>query len=437
MECQVCFSSKASVTCCKCPFSTCKACAKRVLEESINDAMCCSCKHPWDDTFLISNLSSSWFLGNYRKSRTRVTLERQQGMMAATMPLVETEKNKRKRAEKIKQLEAEVKRMKEQIREHKNEIYLLRRGVESHTELPKKNVARFRCAVPDCKGFVTHASPECAVCESATCLKCMCTKGPDHECKEEDVANAKEILKATVSCPSCAARIQKSQGCDQMFCVLCHTAFSYRTGEIVTRGIHNPHYYELQARLNRGNVRREPGDIPCGGFPNLYDTVLPRGQQTNHLGRIRICNHITGVELGNLRSAQDFNAQNRVKYILGDISEKTYLTNTNRLAMDEKVNTHYHDILRAFVDASQDVYARFRVAVQKPPGTRYGAAGPPRFDDSEFLRELDTIVQFTNEAAKKIGETYKRVYPVIPTEYSAIAYPNLEWVRPGAGKAKA
>ena len=50
--------------------------------------------------------------------------------------------------------------------------------------------------------------------------------------------------------------------CDQMFCVNCHTAFSWKTLKIVTGTVHNPHYFEWQRQ--QGNQTRDPLDIQCG-----------------------------------------------------------------------------------------------------------------------------------------------------------------------------
>ena len=82
------------------------------------------------------------------------------------------------------------------------------------------------------------------------------------------VKTAELIKKDTKPCPSCGERIQKIQGCDQMWCIKCHQAFSWKTGAIDSGPIHNPHYYELQRR--GGNLARAPGDVLCGGVPRWY-----------------------------------------------------------------------------------------------------------------------------------------------------------------------
>ena len=148
---------------------------------------------------------------------------------------------------------------------------------------------------------------------------------PAHVCKQEDIETAQAILNETKPCPVCAARIFKTQGCDQMWCVQCHTAFSWRTGQIETGVIHNPHYYELQRQLARGgNQQRAAGDVPCGGLIHLYDilySIIPPALwthvQTYHQRTAEIGAYINRIQ----RNPPSFEII-RVKYLIGDIKTK-------------------------------------------------------------------------------------------------------------------
>ena len=79
-----------------------------------------------------------------------------------------------------------------------------------------------------------------------------------------------DLIKSTTKpCPKCGERISKIEGCDQMWCVTCHTAFSWRTGKIDTGRVHNPHFFE---HVNEnGQMIRNPGDQVCGGLPQWWN----------------------------------------------------------------------------------------------------------------------------------------------------------------------
>lgn len=69
--------------------------------------------------------------------------------------------------------------------------------------------------------------------------------------------NHRFALKDVTSCVNCS----------QMWCISCHTAFSWETGQVVNGVIHNPHYYEYLRKLGNGTAPRNAGDVPCGGVP--------------------------------------------------------------------------------------------------------------------------------------------------------------------------
>jgi hypothetical protein len=87
-----------------------------------------------------------------------------------------------------------------------------------------------------------------------------------HRCDPATVETAKLLQKETRPCPKCKALIFKTDGCDQMWCTMCQTPFSWTTGKVEEGRVHNPHYYEW-LRRTQGSVPREapqPGDV---GFP--------------------------------------------------------------------------------------------------------------------------------------------------------------------------
>ena len=61
-----------------------------------------------------------------------------------------------------------------------------------------------------------------------------------------------------------------------MWCTQCHTAFSWRTGEIETHVVHNPHYFQWMREQGSGAVPRAPGDVPqpCGGVRAIFARLV-------------------------------------------------------------------------------------------------------------------------------------------------------------------
>lgn len=96
-----------------------------------------------------------------------------------------------------------------------------------------------------------------------------------HTCDPNLVETMKAIQKETKACPKCGISIYKIEGCSQMWCTNCHTAFDWNTRRIETGRIHNPHYYDWQRKNNNGTAPRVPGDIPlCQQVPHFFNNPL-------------------------------------------------------------------------------------------------------------------------------------------------------------------
>ena len=96
--------------------------------------------------------------------------------------------------------------------------------------------------------------------------------------------------KDTKKCPTCYSLIHKIDGCDQMWCTQCKTAFSWNTLKIENK-VHNPHFYEY-LRANNHNVPRDINDIPCNR--TLGNEVLSR----NILKNLNVYNNKDIISVG-------------------------------------------------------------------------------------------------------------------------------------------
>jgi hypothetical protein len=150
-------------------------------------------------------------------------------------------------------------------------------------------------------------------------------KEEGHECKEDDLSTVRLIRKETKPCPKCSARISKIDGCDQMWCVECKTAFSWKSGNVVNGAIHNPHYYEY-LRKTQGFVPR--ADNPCGEIPLIGAMRLALRSMTEHI-RTHLFSFHRFLEEINWMSRRpnpydEHLVQNRIYYLMNRIDFKKF-----------------------------------------------------------------------------------------------------------------
>lgn len=160
-----------------------------------------------------------------------------------------------------------------------NEIIQECRREMRNDVVKEKHEFLMNCQAKECKGYLS-TKYKCGLCEKYTCSQCLLVKEEGHECKEDDLSTVRMIRKETKPCPKCSTRISKIDGCDQMWCVECKTAFSWKSGNIVNGAIHNPHYYEF-LRKTQGFVPR--ADNPCGEIPPLGTMRLTLRTVKDHI----------------------------------------------------------------------------------------------------------------------------------------------------------
>ena len=334
--------------------------------------------------------------------------------------------------EKIAAIEPEYLTLKEQydkVRDDLKTVVNLYAGKEGGTQ---RREFIMRCPAEDCRGFLS-TSYKCGTCEAWACVDCHVSVGKDknapHSCNPEMVLSAKAIKDETRPCPKCGTRIFKTDGCDQMWCVMdgCGTAFSWTSGHIVTGIIHNPHYYEWLRRKEGGQLPREAGDIPCGGMPTTW-------QMVGTIHTLHMDKEIEGVILETFRNLQELvdvrlrdfpsrlpqlaNKEDDVDYLMNVISEDVWQLRLERTETKFNRKKEIGQILQTLATAGAEmmnnIYERAREAD----------------DDIEKLEEfvnwilttaipeLDQLRSFGNESLKTLGQRDKTAVPQFEAQWA-------------------
>jgi hypothetical protein len=138
----------------------------------------------------------------------------------------------------------------------------------------KPNYIR-QCPNSECRGFI-NSEWNCGLCSTKMCKRCY--EGIDederHICNQDILETNKLLNKDSKPCPKCQALIFRISGCSQMFCVLCHTAFSWDKGTIEKGPIHNPHYFQwLQSQNKTADNNIEVVGCNENIFPNIHSVL--------------------------------------------------------------------------------------------------------------------------------------------------------------------
>lgn len=233
--------------------------------------------------------------------------------------------------------------------------------------VPTRSVIH-KCAATGCEGFL-DTEWKCTICSKKVCKTCrelMPSAEGIHSCNPDIVESIKAMRIGTKPCPKCASLISKVDGCDQMWCTQCRTAFSWNTGEIQTTVVHNPHYFQW-LRENGGQHR---GPIRHGGAcgaENIFVvlTNLPVKPRDSTMYRLEeFVSRLPHLRTVNIQASQrqieaynhdEWRQRLRVQRIVGELSDADW---KHTLQRKEKA---YHRIRaklylqEMFYNASMDI----------------------------------------------------------------------------------
>lgn len=219
-----------------------------------------------------------------------------------------------------------------------NDIIEERKKEEEEKEKKEKFLTRGPCPNNNCNGFIED-SWKCGICNTKICQSCMIIinqkeiNEKTHVCKESDLESVKLIRSSSKPCPNCRVRVTKSEGCTQMWCTNCNTAFDYNTLEIIkNKKIHNPHYFDFIKKNGLGNHNGYIGECGITGTAilNKLEILLKDEKCLNSLKK-----NYSNIILKHLEDATHIKANlrnndnlNNIYFNLG----KNYLLNNINLA---------------------------------------------------------------------------------------------------------
>lgn len=412
-------SVRLPVTCAYCSAQTCRQCFQSYLLTLTEEPFCVNarCSRPLSVDFVNSVTTAAFRNGPYKVHKGKVMTDLERARLPETQVFAQRVDAARKLhdsstrqlqdvMQKIRDLQFQSMTLEQNIADSQRTIMTSGRQVSargrSKAEAHERSVFIRPCPVEDCRGFLT-TQWNCPLCLAHVCKDChevmyirkvkedTAGKKPQggsssssagssstsngeqpveeppnqtvHTCDPDKVASVRFVSSHSKPCPKCGCPISKIDGCDQMWCTQCNTAFSWTSGQVVTGRVHNPHYFEWLRRNGDQDALAQDGAAAnayanggggCGGeqqfvwnqfglalrslYPNIgygYRGPLLMVQGYNLHRRMEVryetvqdirnsIRHLQGKERRILPSREEGFLDLRVSYLNGRISDEDF-----------------------------------------------------------------------------------------------------------------
>lgn len=393
------------------------------------------CGNGWEREFLDGEFTRSFRLTTYKEHREKVLADRERARMPATQEDAAAMRNSvviyTNATTRLNTLMAQFQLLQNEMMAVETQRRRAHRVMESYGRVRFDDAGRIShvraepaafvkpCAAEGCKGFLSTAW-KCGLCELFNCPDCHEVRGPardsEHTCDADKVATARLLARDSRNCPKCGVTITKIDGCDQMFCTSCNTAFNWRTGKIADGPIHNPHYFAWLRTQGR-----DPAAAPAvGGVGNcdadldnrIIRALYPESPYALH-NRYMRSNIATDpdrrymIEAWRLmREGQDMNNREpnmeerfrelRVKFLIDRMSEEDWKVALQRAEKDLHFTRAVRQIRDVYVGAVRDIIRQILNADH---------------DKKEIRRQVEQLVEYCNTSAKEVSKRFGRKVP--------------------------
>lgn len=277
-------------------------------------------------------------------------------------------------------------------------------GAAAASEAVERRAFIKKCPADSCAGFLSTRY-KCGICELQVCKDCeMPEGGEDHVCDPTIVESVKMLRKEARPCPKCAARISKIDGCDQMWCTQCKTAFSWTTGKIETAIIHNPHYFQWMRENSRAipaNPMACDNNLDRVNFRIAFLINASGNDATNarltHLRnwnwRIMELRHTLGRHQQHMRNIEldDWRHTLRVDRLLNTIDDDAWKNALQRKEKDYNKTRTRVQLLDMFINAGMDILS---ILLEENP------------DIDNVVSQFKSMYEFTEKSNTATSKAY-------------------------------
>lgn len=465
-------SSRKLVCCPYCDEKLCLQCAMSYIGSKLQDPHCMFCKVEWSKGFVRDTFPKSWLAKDYKKLKEQLLFDTELAKMPETqiycdawkyrVDLLKEKETVAKALQEKKSLQDlfktdyetcmqdiwmlqgtaskeelsvllnkshELKEQLDNVLEEyetlKDQMDTIVRNISEQTALiegnptTKKHSFMFTCPSNRCKGFIGD-DWRCGVCKSLVCDKCREICKDDHQCDETIVATIETLTKEAKPCPKCGSMISKISGCDQMWCTICHQAFSWTTGAFEDQ-VHNPHYYEWLTRTE-GRIDDEIVRCPDEFLTdrNMYAVVRKIRESFNQLqereritNMVRLVKHVQEVELAKYMrsSGKDPNRSYRIQYMIGEIDEETFRKILERTERERVKKREIGQVLDMWSRASEDALNNWF---------------QDKLSSTDLQKWSEEFRVYTNDVLGKVAKENGCKAKFIPNEYDEVSTLTVE-----------
>ena len=270
------------------------------------------------------------------------------------------------------------------------------------------------CIQNNCKGYITNKEYKCNLCNTTICMYCYNKLEQSHVCNKNDVRTVEVLKISTKPCPNCSSLIQKIDGCNQMWCTNCNTAFGWISGKIEKGAIHNPHYFEWFNSLEKQVSSHNNINLNCDGIPEqryfMTHIYLVSKSQDLHSYNVLLLYFRLLLHINELTSHEPIeknvikkNLDLRIQWVHSKIDDKKWSTLLYQREKKIQITRVRNDVFNMFVVVSCDICHKVLASTEV-------------LHIKQFVCEWNNLIKYVNTCFSKLRAIFNLHMPYISIE---------------------